>query len=52
MLNSYVPEKLRSMCANGVLLDVIKGAEGTRWDSLGWHGTTGRERMRRWEGRD
>ena len=31
--------------AKGVSLDVVGGAEGTRWDGLGLHGTRRRERM-------
>lgn len=38
--------KMRSMCAQGVSLDVVRGAEATRWDGLGWHGTRRRGRRR------
>lgn len=31
------------MCASGILLGVARGAEGTMWDGLGWHGTWRKE---------
>ena len=37
--------KIRSMCAKGISLDVIRSTEGTRWDGVGGHGTRWRERM-------
>lgn len=39
--------KMRSICAKGVSLDVVRGAEGTRWVGIGWYGTRRRERRRR-----
>lgn len=54
---------MRSVCAKGVSLDVGGGAEGTRWDGLGWLGMAreeeegeddreeGQEESRRWRRR-
>ena len=38
---------MRSMCANGVLMDVVRAAEGTRYNDLRWHGRRRKRRRRR-----